>query len=162
VADQAPVPRLRAAVVAVVPVGGRARSRPAAPPRSARPRARDRDDPGPSVVRPAPPRPSVPVPRPLIQTGGRGRAGGGVDACLAMGALQVSMTTFALPRPPRVAASLTPLVISFPPSPADWQHERILDDLASASGGRRATVAVVPNHNFLSVSNLRYEALRRG
>src|SRR2546422_5181855 len=85
-----------------------------------------------------------------------------IGACIAMGALQVSMTTFALPRPPRVAASLTPLVISFPPSHADWQHERILDDLASASGGRRATVAVVPNHNFLSVSNLRYEALRGG
>jgi len=85
-----------------------------------------------------------------------------IGACIAMGALQVSMTTFALPRPPRVAASLTPLVISFPPSPAEWQHDRILDDLASASGGRPATVAVVPNHNFLSVSNLRYEALRRG
>src|SRR5205823_8276251 len=49
-----------------------------------------------------------------------------------------------------------------PPSGADWRHDRILDDIARASGGRPATVAVVPNYNFLSVSNLRYEALVRG
>ena len=31
-----------------------------------------------------------------------------------------------------------------------------------ASGGKPATVAVVPNYNFFSVSNLRYEAMARG
>jgi len=85
-----------------------------------------------------------------------------VAACLAAGALQVSMAAFAVPPPPVVSAFLTPLVMYLPPASADWQHERILDDLARASGGKPATVSVVPNYNYLSVSNLRYEALRRG
>ena len=86
---------------------------------------------------------------------------GAIWACLAVGALQVSMTAFALPPPVRIALFLTPLPISFPPSPADWQEDHVLDDLVRASGGRPATVAVVPNYNFFSVSNFRYEALRR-
>ncbi|PYO57142.1 MAG: hypothetical protein DMD83_10770 [Candidatus Rokuibacteriota bacterium] len=81
--------------------------------------------------------------------------------CLAAGALQVSMTAFALPPPVRTALFLTPLPISFPPSPADWQEDHVLDDLVRASGGKPARVAVVPNYNFFSVSNFRYEALRR-
>jgi Dolichyl-phosphate-mannose-protein mannosyltransferase/LmeA-like phospholipid-binding len=86
---------------------------------------------------------------------------GVIWACLAVGALQVSMTDFAVPRPPVWGIFLTPLVVYFPPSPADWQEERVLDDLGRASGGRPATVAVVPNYNFFSVSSFRYEALRR-
>jgi hypothetical protein len=85
-----------------------------------------------------------------------------VLACLAVGALQVSMAAFALPHPPQLSLFLTPLVINQEPVRADWQHDRILDDLARASGGKPATVAIVPNYNFLSVSNLRYEALARG
>ena len=83
-------------------------------------------------------------------------------ACLALGVLQVSMAAFAVPRPPWLPLFLTPVVFSHEPSPADWQHDRILADLARATGGRPATVAVVPNFNFLSVSTLRYEAARRG
>lgn len=86
---------------------------------------------------------------------------GAIWACLAGAALQISMTAFAIPRPPVFAIFLTPLPISFPPSPADWQEDRVLDDIVRASGGRPATVAVVPNFNFFSVSNFRYEALRR-
>jgi dolichyl-phosphate-mannose-protein mannosyltransferase/DUF2993 family protein len=82
--------------------------------------------------------------------------------CLAAGALQISMTTFALPRPPVLSIFLTPLPLSFPPNPADWQEDKVLDDLMRATGGKSATVAVVPNYNFFSVSNFRYEALRRG
>jgi hypothetical protein len=85
----------------------------------------------------------------------------GVLACVAVAALQISMTAFALPRPPVTPIFLTPVPISFPPSPADWQHARVLDDLLRESGGRPATVAVVPNYNFFSVSSFRYEALRR-
>ena len=84
-----------------------------------------------------------------------------IAVCLAAAALQISMTAFALPPPPIFALFLTPLPISFPPSPADWQEDRVLDDLARASGGKPATVAVVPNYNFFSVSSFRYEALRR-
>ncbi len=97
-----------------------------------------------------------------VQSLGRVWRRAAIWACLAVGALQVSMTAFALPRPPVLALFLTPLPISFPPSPADWQEDRVLDDLVRASSGRPATVAVVPNYNFFSVSNFRYEALRRG
>ncbi len=82
--------------------------------------------------------------------------------CLAAGALQISMTTFAFPRPVELSVFLTPLPLSFPPSPADWQEDKVLDDLMRATGGKSATVAVVPNYNFFSVSNFRYEALKRG
>ncbi|HEX7215105.1 MAG TPA: LmeA family phospholipid-binding protein [Methylomirabilota bacterium] len=78
--------------------------------------------------------------------------------CLIAGVLQVSMTAFALPMPPRVPGLLLPLVLPWPPAGADWQHGKILADLVRESGGRDATVAVVPNDNFFSVSNFRYEA----
>lgn len=84
-----------------------------------------------------------------------------VLACAAAAALQVSMTAFALPPPLSIPLFLTPIPISFPPSPADWQEARVLDDLVRESGDRPATVAVVPNYNFFSVSSFRYEALRR-
>jgi len=82
-------------------------------------------------------------------------------ACLAVAALQTSMTAFAVPRPPVFSIFLTPLPISFAPNPADWQEDKVLNDVMQASGGRPATVAVVPNFNFFSVSNFRYEAFRR-
>jgi len=85
-----------------------------------------------------------------------------VVACLAVGALQVSMAAYAMPRPPAVALFLGPLVVSQAPAIEDWRHDRILDDIERARAGKAATVAVVPNYNFLSVSNLRYEAYRRG
>ena len=87
---------------------------------------------------------------------------GAIWGCLAVGALQISMTDFGFPRPPVFSIFLTPLPVSFPPNPADWREDKVLDDLERATGGKPATVAVVPNHNFFSVSNLRYSALRRG
>jgi len=82
-------------------------------------------------------------------------------ASVALAALQISMTDFAMPTPPVTRLFLVPLVISFPPSRADWQVDRVLDDIVQASGGRRATVSVVPNYNFFSMSNFGYAALRR-
>jgi len=82
--------------------------------------------------------------------------------CVIAGVLQVSMTAFTLPMPPRVPGLLLPLALPWPPSGADWQHGRILADLERESGGRPATVAVVPNDNFFSVSNFRYEAAVQG
>jgi hypothetical protein len=82
-------------------------------------------------------------------------------ACLVVGALQVSMTAFGVPRPLEVARFPTPIPVFDPPYPPDWQEDRVLDDLARATGGKPATVSVVPNYSFFSVSNFRYEALRR-
>jgi 4-amino-4-deoxy-L-arabinose transferase-like glycosyltransferase len=83
-------------------------------------------------------------------------------ACVALGLLQVSMTAFALPDPPNIRPLPLPPAIPARWSAADWQHERILDDLARLSAGRASvTVSVVPNHSSFSVSNFRYESARR-
>jgi hypothetical protein len=86
---------------------------------------------------------------------------GALWACLAAAALQISMTAFGVPRPPVFSVFLTSVPPSFPPSSADWQEDAVLDDLERVTGGKAATVAVVPNYNFFSVSNFRYAALRR-
>lgn len=83
-------------------------------------------------------------------------------ACVVLGVLQVSMTTFAVPRPPRIPPFPIEMAIPAHASAADWQHDHVLDDLQRASGGRAVTVSVVPNYYTFSVSNFRYEAARRG
>ena len=55
-----------------------------------------------------------------------------------------------------------PTVLGSTPSEADWRHREVLRAIATDSGGRPATVSVVPNHAFFSVSNFRYYALRDG
>jgi 4-amino-4-deoxy-L-arabinose transferase-like glycosyltransferase len=82
-------------------------------------------------------------------------------ACLALGLLQVSMTMFEVPRPPRIPPFPIEMVIPAAPKAADWQHARVLDEVVRASGGRPATVSVVPNYYSFSVSSFRYEAARR-
>jgi 4-amino-4-deoxy-L-arabinose transferase-like glycosyltransferase len=83
-------------------------------------------------------------------------------AVVALAALQVSMTLFQMPTPPTLPGMILPMALGRAPSGADWQHDRILADLGRASGGRPVTVAVIPNDNFFSVSNFRYEVVRRG
>ena len=83
-------------------------------------------------------------------------------AAVALGILQVSMTLFLVPTPPTLPGMILPLAIGRAPSGADWQHDRILADLARETHGHAVTVAVVPNDNFFSVSNFRYEVVRRG
>ena len=83
-------------------------------------------------------------------------------ACVALGALQVSMAAFAMPPPPPTRVLLLPLVMSDPPVAADWRHAELLAAVLRETGGRGARVAVVPNDNYFSVSNFRYEALRDG
>lgn len=87
---------------------------------------------------------------------------GATWACVVVGVLQVSMAAFGIPKPPLVPPFWLPLALSNPPVRADWQQSRILADLVRETGGRPATVAVVPNYNFFSVSNFRYDAVRRG
>ena len=83
-------------------------------------------------------------------------------AALVLAALQVSMALFQVPTPPTLPGMIMPLALGRAPSRADWQHDRILADLGRASRGRPVTVAVIPNDNFFSVSNFRYEVVRRG
>jgi hypothetical protein len=83
-------------------------------------------------------------------------------AVVAAAAMQVSMTLFQVPTPPTLPGMILPMALGRAPSRADWQHDRILADLGRASGGRPVTVAVIPNDNFFSVSNFRYEVVRRG
>ena len=85
-----------------------------------------------------------------------------VGACVVAAALQVSMTAFGVPALPPMPGQPIPYVIAYPPSRADWQHARILEDIARESSGRPVRVSVVPNYDFFSVSNFRYEAKRRG
>ena len=83
-------------------------------------------------------------------------------AALFLGALQVSMTLFQVPAPPTLPGMILPMALGRAPSGADWQHDAILADLGRESGGRPVTVAVVPNDNFFSVSNFRYDVVRLG
>ncbi|MGH7395904.1 MAG: glycosyltransferase family 39 protein, partial [Candidatus Rokuibacteriota bacterium] len=82
--------------------------------------------------------------------------------CIALGAIQVSMTAFALPAPPTLPGSALPMVFIRPPAAADWQQARILGDIERESDGRPVTVAIVPNYDHFSVSNFRYNAARLG
>src|SRR5215468_3216861 len=85
-------------------------------------------------------------------------------ACVAVGVLQVSGTAFGLPPSPPTRMFLVPLLMADPPNGRDWRHRDVLAAVlralpapAPADGGR---VAVVPNDNYFSVSNFRYEAQR--
>lgn len=81
-------------------------------------------------------------------------------ACVVVGALQVSIAAFAVPPSPITGLFLLPVVFSDPPQPADWRHAELLAAVLRETGGRGARVAVVPNDNFFSVSNFRYEGFR--
>jgi len=82
-------------------------------------------------------------------------------ACVAMAALQVGSTTFGRPSPTVVAPIVPAIAVSWPPDGRDWHHQEILDAIRRAgAGSRESRVAVVPNDNFFSVSNFRYEVSR--
>ena len=76
--------------------------------------------------------------------------------------LQVGATAFDRPRAAHVPGLGVPLGISSPPLRGDWRHREILALIVRDSGGRPATVSVVPNHPFFSLSNFSYYALRDG
>jgi hypothetical protein len=83
-----------------------------------------------------------------------------VWVCVAVSFLQVGTAAFGVPPVPGWSPFNLPLVMHFPPSPAQWPHGRILALILEGSGGKPATVSVVPNENFFSVSNFRYYAVR--
>ena len=87
---------------------------------------------------------------------------GGIVVCVLVGLLQISMTAFGVPVPPHVPGAGISVAYYYPPEGADWRHDAVIADLVRESGGQSATVAVVPNYNFFSVSNFRYDAARLG
>jgi hypothetical protein len=85
-------------------------------------------------------------------------------ATVAVAAVQVSATAFAVPASVTLPGTRLAAAIPAPPSAADWQHAEILDAIARHAGGRHvaATVSIVPNHAHFSTSNFRYYAVRDG
>jgi hypothetical protein len=83
-----------------------------------------------------------------------------VWACLLLGVLQVGAAAFAIPPSTLLAPVVPSIAISRPPDGRDWHHAEVLDAIVHAAGPGEARVAVVPNDNFFSVSNFRYEAVR--
>jgi hypothetical protein len=81
-------------------------------------------------------------------------------ACVLAGAVQVGSAAFALPPPTLLAPVVPPIAFSRPPDGGDWHHREILDAIVRAGGPGPVRVAVVPNDNFFSVSNFRYEVVR--
>ena len=81
-------------------------------------------------------------------------------ACAIVGVAQVGSAAFALPPPTLLAPTVSSVAFSWPPDGRDWHHREILDAILRAAGPGGARVAVVPNDNFLSVSNFRYEVTR--
>ena len=77
-------------------------------------------------------------------------------------ALQVVVTASAFPRGLTLPWVGVPLVVESAPRRGDWHHREILGLISRDSGGRAATVSVVPNDNLFSVSNFRYYAARDG
>jgi hypothetical protein len=80
--------------------------------------------------------------------------------CLAVGVLQVGSTAFGWPPATALAPVVPQLALSRPPDGRDWHHREILDAILAAAGPGGARVSVVPNDNFFSVSNFRYEVVR--
>ncbi|MBI1735940.1 MAG: glycosyltransferase family 39 protein [Candidatus Rokubacteria bacterium] len=86
-------------------------------------------------------------------------------AVVAIGVLaivQLSGTAFGVPRIRSLPGLGVPWVLYGAPMRVDWRHRDVLAMLARDSAGAPATVSVVTNFEFFSVSNFRYYALRDG
>jgi hypothetical protein len=81
-------------------------------------------------------------------------------ACVLVGVVQVGAAAFALPPPTLLAPVVSSVAFSSPPDGRDWRHREILDAILRAAGPGGARVAVVPNDNYFSISNFRYEVTR--
>jgi hypothetical protein len=79
-----------------------------------------------------------------------------------VGLLQLSAVAWAVPPPVTLPWLHEPWVLASPPVRADWRQRDFLRIITQDRGGRAATVSIVPNDNYFSVSNFRYYAVRDG
>ncbi len=92
---------------------------------------------------------------------GRARRAAAV-ALIVVSVVQVGAITLGVPRNRLVPGLGTWWVPDSPLKRADWHHAEILALLERDRHGAPATVSVVPNYAFFSVSNFRYYAIRDG
>ena len=92
---------------------------------------------------------------------GRARTVGAIVLALVC-ALQVSATALALPSGWTLPGLGVPFVLESPPSTGNWRHREIMALISKDSRGQPATVSIVPNDNYFSVSNFRYFGTRDG
>ena len=76
------------------------------------------------------------------------------------GLVQLSGVLWAVPPSVTVPWLGRPWVLASPPVRADWHQRDFLRIIVQDRAGRPATVSIVPNDNFFSVSNFRYYAVR--
>ncbi|HKC06002.1 MAG TPA: glycosyltransferase family 39 protein [Methylomirabilota bacterium] len=81
-------------------------------------------------------------------------------SCVIAGVAQVGSAAFAFPPPTLLAPVVASVAFSWPPDGRDWHHRELLDAIVRAAGPGGARVAVVPNDNYFSISNFRYEVTR--
>ena len=85
---------------------------------------------------------------------------GAAVALLVLGVLQLTAIVAGAPPNFRLPGLGVPWVLVSPPMRTDWRHAEILARLEQDRRGAPATVSVVPNDNFFSVSNFRYYGVR--
>jgi len=74
--------------------------------------------------------------------------------------VQLCAVAWAVPPPGMLPGLGVPWVLGSPPVQSDWRQRDFLRIIAQDRAGRPATVSVVPNSSFFSVSNFRYYAVR--
>ena len=77
-----------------------------------------------------------------------------------VGLVQLSGVVWAVPPPVTLPWLGQRWVLASPPVRADWHQRDFLRLIVQDRAGRPATVSVVPNDNYFSVSNFRYYAVR--
>jgi dolichyl-phosphate-mannose-protein mannosyltransferase/DUF2993 family protein len=86
----------------------------------------------------------------------------GLAVLALVGLVQVSATAFGMPPPVTLPVLNVPSLLGTPPMRTNWHHRDVLAAIERDRRGAPATVSVVPNDNFFSVSNFRYYAVRDG
>ena len=83
-----------------------------------------------------------------------------LGALAVVGGVQLCAVAWAVPPPGMLPGLGVPWVLGSPPVQSDWRQRDFLRIIAQDRAGRPATISVVPNDNFFSVSNFRYYAVR--
>jgi hypothetical protein len=76
------------------------------------------------------------------------------------GVVQIAGTAFGVPRGLTMPLLDVPLLWDSSPMRTEWPHRKILALITTDARDAKASVSVVPNYAFFSVSNFRYYALR--